>query len=73
MPMNHMLSKPAWICNFSGDSLLKFWKENGKKQIFEKNPLKTKINIYLNDHYIYIEMQDYCNQNTWMKDKTVWK
>ena len=52
MLMNHMLSKPAWICNFSGDSLLEFWKKYRKKQNFEKNPLKTIINIYLNDYYI---------------------
>ena len=50
--MNPMFSKPAWICNFSGDSLLEFWKKYRKKQNFEKNPLKTKINIYLNDYYI---------------------
>ena len=52
--MNHMLSKPAWICNFSGDSHLEFWKKYRKKQNFEKNPLKTKIEIYLNDYCIWL-------------------
>ena len=54
MLMNHTLSKPAWICNFSGDSLLEFWKKYWKKNHFEKNPLKTKIKIYLNDYCIWL-------------------
>ena len=55
MLVNHTLSKPAWICNFSWDSLFDFWKKYRKKQDFEKNRLKTKINIYLNDYCIWLK------------------